>query len=225
MGANKHMKKWCMAGALLIGSVFMGVTASANDPWFDIGKAIGSSIGNPNTLGNSDKNFYCDPTYDFSQVRYVVVGSTINPQAGGWISDPYIAQKYPEVVWKALNEKKIPVFTFGVALKNYIDHDASKHPEYTNEQHVAAALGKIYSTGGVFVNAQIMAYSQDPYYSGIGNCFINFTVYGPNGQTIMYYSDKRLNAPRSSKEGMSERIAGAFAKKFNEVYKKARGEK
>lgn len=215
------MKKWILASAVAIGLVCLSTTASANDPWFDIGKAIGSSIGNPTTIGNSDKNFYYDQNYDFSQIRYVVVASTVNPQAGGWVSDPYIAQKYPDIMWKALKEKGIPVFTFSVALKNYVDHDAGKHPEYTNEQHLAAALGKIYATGGVFVNANILAYSQDPYYSGIGNCYINFTVYGPNGQTIMYYSDKRLNAPRSSKEGMSERIAGAFAKKFNEVYKKA----
>lgn len=189
------------------------IMGNASDSWFDVGKSIGSAIGNSLNNGSDDKNFYCDEYYDFSKVKYLVVTANL-PENRSFISDPYIAQKYPSILKQKFGDK-IKVKTLAEAIQEYQKYWQPLHPEYTLEQHVQEMLSRIDAEGGVMVYVTIAAYSQGAY--GTGNCWLIFNVqpYGQN--VVMSYSDMRMNAPRSSKEGMMKRISGKFVSKFMDV--------
>lgn len=207
------MKKTAALLALAL-SVLPVMGSYANDSWFDVGKSIGSAIGNSINSGSDDKNFYCDEYYDFSKVKYLVVTASL-PQNTSFISDPYIAQKYPNVLKEKFGDK-IKVKTIKEAILEYQKYWAPLHPDYTVEQHVQEMMRRIADEGGVVVYVTIAAYSQGAY--GTGNCWLIFSVqpYGQN--VVMSYSDMRMNAPRSSKEGMMRRISGKFVSKFMDAY-------
>ena len=212
------MKKFLIVMFLIIINL-SSVCYANNDPWFDIGRSIGSSIGNGPT-GNDEKNFYYDENFDFSKIKFLIVASNVPQGFERYVSDPYISKKYPAVIIKAF-DNKFKVMTIGTYLDYYGENIAPLHPNYTNEEHLNNLFAMIKNSGGAFLNSSILAYNQNPYDSSIGNCLITFSLKTIDNNEIMYYSDQRLNAPRSSKEGMSKRIAKKFVDNFMDIIDKS----
>lgn len=211
------MKKAAVLLALLL-SVLPAVSGQAYDSWFEVGRSIGTAIGNSMTpSGSDDKNFYCDEYYDFSKIKYLVIDASL-PQNTSFISDPYIAKKYPEILKEKFGDK-FKVKTAQEAVQEYYKYWYPIHPEYTAEQHVQEMMRRITEEGGVLVHAVVAAYSQGAY--GTGNCWVIFDVQPYGSDVVLSYSDMRMNAPRSSKEGMIKRISGKFVSKFMDVYEKS----
>lgn len=212
------MKK--ILGLLCAACLLWHPVCDANDPWYELGKNIGSSIGNVGPATQSEKDFYYDESFDFARIKYLVISAPKIDRATPFISDPYIHKKYPALVKEKL-QGKIKTMTIEEAMREYIQQSASLHPEYNSDQHLANMLSLTEKAGGVFVDAYILSYNYDAY--GLANCFVIFSVHTPQNANneILNYSDKRMNVPRSSKEGMSKRIAKSFADKFMEVYEKA----
>lgn len=208
------MKKTAALLALCL-TVMPMMGSQAEDSWFEVGRSIGTAIGNSMTpSGSDDKNFYCDEYYDFSQIKYLVIDASL-PQNTSFISDPYIAKKYPAILKEKFGDK-IKVKTIEEAILEYQKYWYQLHPEYTTEQHVQEMLRRITDEGGVMLHAVVAAYSQGAY--GTGNCWVIFTVQPYGRDVVMSYSDMRMNAPRSSKEGMLGRISGKFVSKFMDAY-------
>lgn len=70
------------------------------------------------------------------------------------------------------------------------------------------------NSADVILIANIFSYNE---FNGLGNVLIDFTITDcKTAKNVMYYKDTRLNAPRSSKEDLSERIADSFISKLND---------
>ncbi|MGE1061234.1 hypothetical protein NXG27_01095 [Megasphaera paucivorans] len=199
---------------VMIFVLLLFVTVSSNvyaDDWYNIGYSIGQSIGN--SPAQDDKSFYKDDKYDFTHIKKICVVSTVPPQCYAYISDPYITQKYTNYIshsfadicnMSSANEAG-DVFTalYSDTLKPGSTEFNSAYITYIRKNYDAVLYVNIY------------AYNQN---EGLGNVFMDFRLIDTKtGKDVMYYKDMRLNAPRSDKEGMIQRITNTFRTKFKKA--------
>lgn len=202
---------------------FPSISKASNDPWYDLGYKLGTSISNNISSGNDEKNFYYDESYNISNTKLFVIGCSVKPNVKEYVSDKYMGQKYPKILKKILLEKfsdkdkAVEVITIEEFVDAYMKNVAPMFPDYSPEEHIDNIFRSIDLLNGLYINADVLVYMQGPYYANVGNCYISFDVYKGNN-VILNYSDKRLNANRSSKEGMAERIGKAFSNKLYKVY-------
>ncbi len=205
-------KKWLTA--ILASAVFIGggMSVAANDPWYNIGYAIGSSVGN--SPAQSDKSFWSDPNCDFNNIRKVVVVVQVPQQNAMYIGDPDIVNEY-EAFSKQQLGSVLTLHTFR-DVTNAFSQQVSN--TYANQEEWNAAYSEYLQThydGILLVN--IYAYYQNGSY---GNVFMDFTLMDPSAQRkLLYYKDMRMNAPRSTTVGMIKRITNSFKGKIEKVRK------
>lgn len=199
-------------GSLVICCSVLGTTQiHANDPWYNIGYAIGSSIGN--SPGVSDKDYYCNPNYNFNNLRNVLIVVQVPPQYSQYIDDPYIADEY-SVFSKDVLKDTMTIYNINDAVKLF----NSQGIAFTNQEDYNKAFWQYvgFHFDGILM-VHIYAFSQNGSY---GNVFMDFTLRDNTAaNTLMYYKDMRMNAPRSSKVGMLKRITNAFQNKIKKARK------
>lgn len=205
-------KKWWI-GILLSAALFGGgMSAAANDPWYNIGYAIGASAGN--SPAQSDKNFWHDPNYNFNNVKKVVVLVQVPQQNAMYIGDPDIVKEYEAFSKEQLN----PVLTLHTIQDVTTAFSQQAAGAYSSQEEWNAAYSQYVQThydGILFVN--IYAYYQNEMY---GNVFMDFTLVDSSAQRkLLYYKDMRMNAPRSTTVGMIKRITNSFKGKIEKVRK------
>lgn len=189
--------------------------ATYADPWYDLGYNIGAALGN--SSGQDDKSFYQSPTYDFSKIKKICFNTTVPNGFEQYVSDPFITETYIKNFKEKFSDTNIIVDSSAETINKFYaqDQSLSKLPqdmqikEYTNfiHQNYQAVL---------YIN--LYAYYQN---GPLGNVFMDFTLKNFQGEKpILYYKDMRMNAPRSTKEGMIKRITGAFKDKLTNAIKK-----
>lgn len=207
----KNIKMLAIGSMIACCTLVGAISVHANDPWYNLGYAIGSSIGN--SPGVDDKDYYCNPSYNFNNMRRVLIIAQVPQQYAQYISDPYIPNEYVEFAKDALKDTMI------VSNVNDAERDFNALGlKFNTQDEYTKAFGDYVAShydGILIVN--IYAYSQNGSY---GNVFMDFTLkdnYAIN--TLMYYKDMRMNAPRSNKVGMIKRITGAFQNKIKKARK------
>lgn len=195
---------------------FNASASASNDPWYDIGHAIGSSIGN-GPSGTDSKNFYRSSNYDFSKLKNMYLVVTIPKGLEKHIEDPYIVEKHTEYMQKELKKLGYNVIT-QVELSEELANNPVLKP-YLEKDTVSAINSYLCICYPIYVNVKIYAYNN---YSN-GNVFLDFNLFDFNeNKNILFYRDARLNAPRSSKEGMIKRITEQFTNKLNGAVEESR---
>ncbi len=203
-------QKWWIAtlvSAFLIGG---SLTVAANDPWYNIGYAIGSSVGN--SPAQSDKDFWYDQNCNFNNIRKVVVFVQIPQQNAMYIGDPDIVDEY-----EAFSQEQLSSVLTIHRLRDVSNGFSQQVPNtYANQEEWNAAYSRylqMHYDGILLVN--IYAYYQNGSY---GNVFMDFTLMDSSAQRkLLYYKDMRMNAPRSTIVGMIKRITKSFKGKIEKV--------
>lgn len=187
---------------------------ASNDPWYDAGQAAGQIIGASifsGSPGTDSKNFYKDENYNFSNIKKIVLISTVPKQAQAYVDDPYLENKYPGIFASELKETNIIFVPLEKVLNDFYQTPESRTAP--KDDPMAPVRNYLKANYDAILSVYIYAYNMRS--GNTGNCALDFKMLNTiNGADILYYKDFRLNAPRSWPEGMIKRITGQFKNKL-----------
>lgn len=196
------------------------ISVAYADPAYDIGRSIGNAIGNAigsaPYKGDIDKSFYKDENFNFSYLNKFLVIAYIVPETANYVSDPYIANKYPVELKKRIGDKYIVKTMSDVAMQYITIHpDAAKLPQ---EQIVDNLIQYAKNSSDAIITANIYAY----YATGnTNNVLVDFCI-TPVGWSnpVFSYKESRLNVERGNKEHTLDIITEHFIEKFKDTFHK-----
>lgn len=211
------MKKACILAVVCVFSLILCVPAYANYS-YDIGRAIGNAMGDAmgsaGYRGDIDKSFFKEENFDFSTVNSFLVLARILPETANYVTDPYIANKMPNIIKNELKDKYV-IKTMDDITKQYF----KLHPDFINlpqEQLTQNIVQLANETCDAIVFVNIHAY----FTAGrSNNAKVEFNI-NPMGEnyTVLNYTESRLNVERGTKERTLLTIVDHFKDKFKDTF-------
>lgn len=212
-----------LIGALLIAcscvfSFSPSLGFASNDPYYDAGAALGNALGNAlvgRTPGIDDKDEYKNEQFNFRSIKKVMCLTNADKNSE-YISNPYIDIQYYSVIKKSFNESKVEMDSFlDAAQKCFSRYDPNVVKRLNQQQWMNIFGAYVAENYDAILTVNIYAYRNR---GAFGDVFLEFYMKDTdNYQDIFYVKDMRLNAPRSSKEGMISRITNRFRDKLHKA--------
>jgi len=215
------MRKFIALVVLTFMLFLQGNAYASNDPWYDVGNAIGSSIANGNP-GKDEKNLYRDKSFDFTKIKRICFIASYPDKCSHLIDDKYINKKYPDILIKEFEGSNIKLVDVTTACNKFL----ALYPNISNSEQRGFLFNE-YLRNNYDAVLYINIYAYNRGYYNTGNCALEFKLrpintYSQQGTEIFYMKDFRLQAPRSWPEGMIKRITSRFKDKLMDTLKESK---
>lgn len=165
-------------------------------------------------LGKNNKGYYQDDSFNFAQIKKMIIITSIQKGGARKLTEPEIIMKSEVEVKNKINEN------FNTYMAENFDEIASEYrrlaPIIGNDSSVEGEShwkNYFYTKADTIVHIEVLAYNQA---RDFANVAMVFTVYN-NGKEVLCYKDFRLNAKNSVKEGVFDRIVLAFVEKMDKA--------
>ena len=191
---------------------------ASNDPYYDAGAALGNALGNAlvgRTPGIDDKDEYKNQDFNFRRIKRIMCMTNVD-RTSQYVSNPYIDIQYYDIINKSFSESKVGVDSFLVAAKTcFSKYDPNYVSRLSKQEWMNIFGAYVAENYDAILTVNIYAYRNR---GSFGDVFLEFYMKDTaNYMDIFYIKDMRLNAPRSSKEGMISRITNRFRDKFHKA--------